>query len=94
MIKKYLTLTNIISFFWIAVLFLISQFYPDYKRYSLYVSIIIMIPFIIVNLVKKRREDKTNGTENFKLSIYNIVIAMVFVGILFFLINSNYPSGF
>lgn len=95
MIKKYINTEGVIVLLGLLIHLVISQILGrEYARYFMYVLILIMIPFIIFNLVKQRKEDKTNGTENFKLSIYNILIATVFMGILFFVINSNYPTGF
>jgi hypothetical protein len=53
-----------------------------------------MIPFLIFDLIKKRKEDKIEGTQHFKLSIYNILIAAAIMGVLFFLIHSDYPTSF
>ena len=49
----------------------------------MYLLILIMIPFLILKLVKQRREDKVNGTQDFKLSLYNILMTVVIMGILF-----------
>ncbi|WP_143394920.1 hypothetical protein [Flavobacterium sp. 2] len=65
---------------------------PEYIRYFYYGAIVIMIPFIISDLLKKKKEDKIDGTKHFKISVYNILIAIAMMVVLFFLINSNYPS--
>jgi len=44
---------------------------------------------MIFNLVKQRRDDKVDGTQSFKFSIYNILVALFIMGVLFFLIKSN-----
>jgi Na+-translocating ferredoxin:NAD+ oxidoreductase RnfE subunit len=90
MIKQYITPINIISFFWIAVLFSISQVYPHYYRYSLYISIIIIIPLMIVNLLKKRKEDKLNGTKIFQSSIYRMLIMAAVLLVFFFITKQNH----
>ena len=94
MLKQYITLSGVISFSLILMSFLVSFIYPEYTRYFYYVAIIIMIPFIIVDLIKKRKEDKIEGTQHFKLSIYNILIAAAIMGVLVFLIHSDYPTSF
>lgn len=94
MLKQYLTLPSIISLFLIVIVFIVSLVSPEYIRYSYYGVIVIMVPFIIFDLIRKRKEDKIDGTEYFKISVYNIFIAAAMMVVLFFLINSNYPSQF
>lgn len=94
MLKQYLTLPSIISLFLIVMVLIVSLVFPEYVRYSYYGAIVIMIPFIIFDLIRKRKEDKIDGTEYFKISVYNIFIAAAMMVVLFFLINSNYPSQF
>jgi len=89
MIKKYITLPSFITLFCIIINCVIALTFPEYTRYFLYVSILVLIPFIIVDLIKKRKEDKNNDTENFKFSVYNILISIVILGVLFFVINNN-----
>ncbi|WP_264537618.1 hypothetical protein [Flavobacterium sp. N1736] len=90
--KKYITLKNI-GIFYILILLGTSFAFPEYNRYVSYSAIVIMVPLLILKLVKQREEDKVNGTQNFKFSIYNVLMAAVFMGILFYLIHSNYPSA-
>ncbi|MFH6962860.1 hypothetical protein ACHRVK_10710 [Flavobacterium plurextorum] len=92
MLKEYLTLPSIISLFLILIVLIVSLVSPEYIRYSYYGAIVIMIPFIISDLLKKKKEDKIDGTKHFKISVYNILIAIAMMVVLFFLINSNYPS--
>ncbi|KUJ62337.1 hypothetical protein AR687_07700 [Flavobacteriaceae bacterium CRH] len=95
MIKNYYTPFRIILILGFLFHIAVSQIWGrEYARYYMYLLILIMIPFLIFELVKQRREDKATGTQNFKLSMYSILITVVIVGILFFLINSNYPSAF
>ncbi|MFH6991311.1 hypothetical protein [Flavobacterium sp. FlaQc-48] len=89
MIKQYITLTGIISFFLVFMLWAISLLFPAYTRYFTYIAIIILVPVIILDLIKKRKEDKVEDTESFKLSIYNILISAVILGVLFFIINQK-----
>jgi len=58
----------------------------EYIRYYLHFSTIVMIPMLISKLIKG---DKVNDTENFKFSMYNILISGVILGILFFVISKN-----
>jgi len=89
MIKKYITLPSFVTLFCIIILWTISLTFPEYSRYFLYLSILVLIPFIIIDLIKKRKEDKNDGTENFKFSVYNILISVAILGILFFVISKN-----
>lgn len=91
--KKYITITNIGIFFILIPWMILSLVFPEYNRYFSYAVIVLIIPFLIFKLVKQRKEDKANGTQDFQFSIYNILMAMVFMGILFYLIHSNYPWG-
>jgi len=89
MIKKYITLPSFVTLFCIIILWTISLTFPEYSRYFLYLSILVLIPFIIIDLIKKRKEDKNDGTGNFKFSVYNILISVAILGILFFVISKN-----
>ncbi|OIV40728.1 hypothetical protein BKM63_17880 [Flavobacterium johnsoniae] len=88
--KKYITLPNVIIFLWGPLYVAISVLYPDYTRYYLYLSIILVIPMIIRNLVIQRREDKLNGTAQLQTSIYSILISAVILGVLFFAAKQNH----
>jgi hypothetical protein len=59
MIKKYITPINLISYLWTLLLVFISNQYSEYSRYYLYISIPIMIPFMISNLIKQRKDDQS-----------------------------------
>lgn len=89
MVKKYVTPTTI-TLLWGLILVTITLLYPEYTRYYLYLSIIIMIPLAIIHLIKQRKEDKLNDTKEFQSSIY-IMLFMAVVLVVFFLITKmNY----
>lgn len=85
--KKYITQTNITLFLWGPILLVISRFYPDYTRYYLYLSIIIMITFMVLKMIKQRKEDKLNDTKEFPASVYKMFFMMAVVLIVFFFIT-------
>jgi len=72
------------------MLIAISQLYPDYTRYYLYLSIAVIVPVSIVNLVKEKKEDKLNNTENFKFSIYRMLFMAVILCVFFFITKQNH----
>lgn len=88
--KKLITPINIAIFFWGLILIAISQLYPDYTRYYLYLSIAVIVPLTIVNLVKEKKEDKLNNTENFKFSIYRMLFMVVILCVFFFITKQNH----
>ncbi|OCB73795.1 hypothetical protein B0A79_20820 [Flavobacterium piscis] len=88
--KKLITPINIAIFFWGLMLIAISQLYPDYTRYYLYLSIAVIVPVSIVNLVKEKKEDKLNNTENFKFSIYRMLFMVVILCVFFFITKQNH----
>jgi len=88
-IKKQITPAIITIFIWGIGLLLVNEYYYEYIRYYQYIFIPIMISFMIFNLVKQRRDDKADGTQSFKFSIYNILVTLFIMGVLFFLIKSN-----
>lgn len=90
MVKKYITQTNIILFLWGPILIAISSFYPDYTRYYLYLSIIVLIPFTVFKIIKQRKEDKLNGTKEFQSSIYRILFVAVVMVVFYFLTKQNH----
>jgi|GEM_PF-1557161 MFS superfamily sulfate permease-like transporter len=57
-IEKYLRPINIFIFFLGLILITISVFYPNYKRYYLYLSIVIIIPIAIAGLIKQKKDDR------------------------------------
>lgn len=88
--KKYITPINIAMFLWGLILITISEVYRDYTRYFLYLSIIIVIPLIIVNMIKQRKEDKINNTKEFQASIYRMLIMAVMLAVFFFITKQYY----
>ena len=88
MIKRYFTTINIVFFLWGILLLFISNKYGEYTRYYLYLSIIAIAPFMIINIIKQRKEDQNNGTTTFKASIYRMLF-MVAVLIVFFFISKH-----
>jgi len=90
MIKKYIKPVNIIFFLWGPTLIAISWFYPDYTRYYLYLSIIVIIPVAIVNLIKQRKEDKLNDTREFQASIYRMLIMAAVLVVFYFLTHQKH----
>jgi len=89
LVKKYITPTSII-FLWGLILLTISEWYYDYTRYFLYLSIIVIVPIMIINLKKQRKEDQRNDTNVFKNSILRMLFMAVVIGILFFLAEQNH----
>lgn len=90
MIKKYITQTNIILFLWGPILIAISWYYPEYTRYYLYFSIILIIPIVIFSMIKQRKEDKLYGTTKFRSSIYRMLFMAVVLGIFFLATKMSY----
>jgi predicted Na+-dependent transporter len=88
--KKYITPISIAMFLWGLILITISEVYRDYTRYFLYLSIIIVIPLIIVNMIKQRKEDKINNTKEFQASIYRMLIMAVMLAVFFFMTKQYY----
>lgn len=89
MIKKYATPTSIV-FLWGLILVSISLLFPQYTRYYLYLSIIVIIPIAVISLLKQRREDKLNDTKEFQSSIYRMLFMAVVLGVFFFIIKQNH----
>ncbi|MCV9928618.1 hypothetical protein OIU83_13195 [Flavobacterium sp. LS1R49] len=85
MIKKYVTTINIVYFLWGLVLLAISDLYPEFVRYYLYLSIISIIPMMIMITIKMRREDKLNGTTTFRSAIYRMLVMALMLGIFYFI---------
>jgi predicted Na+-dependent transporter len=88
--KKYITPISIAMFLWGLILITISEVYRDYTGYFLYLSIIIVIPLIIVNMIKQRKEDKINNTKEFQASIYRMLIMAVMLAVFFFMTKQYY----
>lgn len=89
MIKKYITPTTII-FLWGLILILISLLSPEYTRYYLYLSLILIIPIMTLSLIKQRKEDKLKGTKEFQSSIYRMLIVAVIMVVFYFITKQNY----
>lgn len=89
MIKKYVTPTSII-FLWGLILVAIPLLSPEYTRYYLLLSIIVIIPTAIISLIKQRKEDKLNDTTEFQSSIYRMLFMAVILGVFFFITKMNY----
>ena len=87
--KKYITETNITLFLWGPILIAISSFYPDYTRYYLYLSIIVLIPLTVFKMIKQRREDKLNNTTEFQSSIFRMLFMAVLLVVFFFITKQN-----
>ncbi len=90
MVKKYTTPLNIIFFLWGVILLAVSWFYPDYTRYYLYLSILIIIPVATAHLMKERRMDKINNTTDFKSSIFRMLILALVLVVIFFITKQNH----
>ena len=89
MVKKYVTPTTI-TLLWGLILVTITLLYPEYTRYYLYLSIIIMIPLAIIHLIKQRKEDKLNDTKEFQSSIYRMLFMAVVLVVFFLITKMNY----
>lgn len=88
--KKLIIPINVFIFFWGIMLLATSVLYPDFVRYYLYLSIAVIIPIMIINLIKQRKEDKLNNTQNFKLSIYRMLFMVVLLVVVFFVTKQNH----
>ena len=86
MIKKYITPVNIIFFLWGPILIVISEFYGEYVRYFLYLSIIAIIPIMVFNLIKQRKEDKFI----FRQSIYRMLSMAAVLVVFYFLTHQKH----
>jgi hypothetical protein len=89
MMKKYITPINIAVLLWGLMLQAISWFYPDYTRYYLYLSIIVIIPVAVFNLIKQKKQDKLNNTTEFQSSIFRMLIMAVLLVVFFFITKQN-----
>lgn len=90
MIKKIVTPVNVIFLFWGLVLVTFSESYPQYTRYFLYASILFILPVMIVNLVKQRKEDKQNGTIKFQSAVYRMLFMAALLVIMYFITKQNH----
>jgi len=87
--KEYTRPINIAIFLWGLLLLTMSELFPHYVRYYLYLSIIVIIPVAIFNLIKQRKQDKINNTTEFQSSIYRMLIMAVLLVAFFFLTKQN-----
>ncbi len=90
MIKKILTPATIAIFLWGSILLLINQYYYEYVRYYLYISIIVIFPIMIWNLIKQWKKDKVEETKEFKPSIFRMLIMVVVMIVIFFITKQNH----
>jgi len=90
MVKEYITPTNIAFFLWGLILLVLSGFYPDYTRYYLYLSIVVIIPVVIFSMIKQRREDKIKGTKEFQSSLYRMLFVAFVMIVFYFITKQNY----
>ncbi|SCY43418.1 hypothetical protein SAMN02927916_2059 [Flavobacterium anhuiense] len=90
MIKKILTPATIAIFLWGSILLLINQYYYEYVRYYLYISIIVIFPIMIWNLIKQWKKDKVEETKEFKPSIFRMLIMAVVMIVIFFITKQNH----
>ncbi|CAC9976025.1 hypothetical protein [Flavobacterium panici] len=73
-----------------VILQAVSWFYPDYTRYYLYISIIVIIPFAIVTFIKQKEKDRIEGTKEFQASIYRMLFMAVVLGVMYFVTYQNH----
>lgn len=90
MIKKILTPATIAIFLCGAILLLINQYYYEYVRYYLYISIIVIFPIMIWYLIKQWKKDKVEETKEFKSSIFRMLIMTVVMIVIFFITKQNH----
>ncbi|WP_294961794.1 hypothetical protein [uncultured Flavobacterium sp.] len=90
MMKKVLKPGFIAIFLWGIGLLLINQSYHEYVRYYLYLSLIVIFPFMVWNLTKEWKKDKVEETKEFRTSIFRMLIMMAFMIIVFFITRQNH----
>ncbi|WDF65618.1 hypothetical protein [Flavobacterium sp. KACC 22763] len=90
MIKKILTPATIAIFLWGTILLLINQYYYEYVRYYLYISILVIFPFMIWNLIKQWKKDKAEETKEFRSSIFRMLIMAVVMILIFYVTKQNH----
>lgn len=88
--KKVLKPGFIAIFLWGIGLLLINQSYREYVRYYLYLSLIVIFPFMVWNLTKEWKKDKVEETKEFRTSIFRMLIMMAFMIIVFFITRQNH----
>lgn len=90
MIKKVLTPATIAVFFWGIGSLLLNVYYYEYLRPYMYISLAVIFPIMVWNLIKQRKEDKNQGTEEFKHSISRMVIMAMIMIIIFCITKQNH----
>lgn len=73
-----------------SILLFINQYYYEYARYYLYISIIVIFPIMIWNLIKQWKKDKVEETKEFKPSIFRMLIMAVVMIVIFFITKQNH----
>lgn len=86
--KKHLTTIRITIIF--VVCQVMGSIYQEYYRYFMYLGLILTTPIVILGLIKQRREDKLNGTQNFQSAITRMLIMGVMLGVFYFITKQNY----
>jgi hypothetical protein len=82
-IKKNIASISIILIFVLSQV--IGLIYPEYYRYFMYLGLILVTPIVILGLIKQRKEDKLNGTQNFQSAISRMLIIAVILGVFYFI---------
>ena len=90
MVKKILTPATIAIFFWGIGLLLINQYYYEYVRYYLYISILVIFPFMVWNLIKQWRKDRVEETKEFRSSIFRMLIMVGVMILIFYVTKQNH----
>jgi predicted Na+-dependent transporter len=89
MLKKYVTPLNIVLV--CALIFSsIPREYEEYKKYFLYVAVIIIIPLGLYKLIKLRMANQLYETKTFWPPIYRMGVVAVVLLVFFFLTKQNY----
>lgn len=89
MIAKYISLETVIMFFWGLLMVVLSLFFSEYVRYYLYASILVVTPLLIMKLLKIRKEDQIHQTKQFRVVIFNVIVAFMILGFLFVFIQNK-----
>jgi len=94
MIKKVLTPATIAIFFWGIGLIAINEYYYEYLRPYLYISLLLIFPLMIWNLIKQWKNDKVEETKEFKSSISRMLIMAIVMIIVFLITKQNHIQTF
>ncbi len=90
MIKRILTPATIAIFFWGIGLLIVNEQYYEYLRYYMYLSIILIFPFVIMNMIKQRKNDKIHGTNELHHTVNRMMIFGVILVIIFAITKQNH----